>query len=88
MKLNDYFEREDTPSQNSPVGQVMLKLCEKRPEMSYEEMREYANALILKASGSKSFKMPRVLSVTEEQIGREKLRQLRDRPQGRSIKTI
>lgn len=65
MTQEHYFARPDTPSRNSPVGTVMVKVLEKFPGMTFEEARAKANALIQESAGKKRFAMPKVLSEVE-----------------------
>jgi hypothetical protein len=65
---------DSTPSANSPVGTLMVKVLEKYPDMSFKDARAKANALIQEAAGKKRFTMPRVLSEAELAEQKERLK--------------
>ena len=60
MTLKEWFKEPDTPSENSPVGQMMVKVLEKYPNMTFEEARAEANSLLDQAAGRKNYRVPRV----------------------------
>lgn len=74
MVLLDYFAEPDTPSANSPVGTIMVKVLEKYPGMSFEAARAKAHCLILESAGKKRFNLPRVLSEVELAEQKERLK--------------
>jgi hypothetical protein len=75
MTLQGYFALPDTPAAGSPVGTLMVRILEKDPGIGFDAARTQANALLDRAAGKKVYRMPRVLSVEEEQAQNERLRQ-------------
>jgi len=75
MTLPGYFALPDTPAAGSPVGTLMVRILEKDPGIGFEEARAQANALLDRAAGKKVYRMPRILSVEEEQAQNDRLRQ-------------
>ena len=75
MTLQGYFALPDTPAAGSPVGVVMVRILEKDPGIGFEEARTQANVLLDRAAGKKVYRMPRILSVEEEQAQNERLKQ-------------
>src|SRR5258706_309017 len=75
MTLNDYFAMPDTPAAGSPVGILMVRILEKDPGIGFEAARMRANVLLDRAAGKKVYRMPRILSVEEEQAQNERLKQ-------------
>jgi hypothetical protein len=53
----------------------MVRILEKDPGLGFEAARTRANVLLDRAAGKKVYRMPRVLSVEEEQAQAERLRQ-------------
>lgn len=47
VTLDEYFARSDTPSKNSPVGKLMLRILAEFPEMDREEARNRASKALL-----------------------------------------
>jgi len=74
MRLFDYFAKPETPATNSPVGTIMVKVLQKYPGMTFEDARDKANAMLVKAAGRFNYKMPRVYSPEETDKRRESLR--------------
>jgi hypothetical protein len=70
--LAQYFDRPDAPARHSPVGILISKLVERHPDLSFEQARVRANALLDKAAGKRVYKFPRV--PTEEQRQAQVLR--------------
>jgi hypothetical protein len=64
--LEQYFSRTDTPAQDSPVGRLITRLVEKRPELSLEGAREQAHSLLAAAARRKNYRIPAVLSAEQE----------------------
>ena len=75
MTLQGYFALPDTPAAGSPVGMLMARILEKDHAIGFEAARAQANELLDRAAGKKVYRMPRVLSVEEEQARSERLRQ-------------
>lgn len=61
----DYFGLPDTPSANSPVGMLMLRVLHKNPGMEFETARLEANRLLETASGKRVYRVPTVYSPEE-----------------------
>jgi hypothetical protein len=68
--LEQYFDRRDTPSRNSPVGNTMVRILAKFPEISFTEARTKAHELLAIAAKSRVYRGPVVLSA-EELAGRK-----------------
>ena len=51
MTLETYFKQADTPTKNSSVGVLMVKVLAKNPHMGFEEARQEAHRLLDKAAG-------------------------------------
>jgi len=66
LTLQDWFKQPDTPSANSPVGQMIVKVLEKYPDMSFEEARAEANKLLDQAAGRKNYRIPKVYTPDEK----------------------
>jgi hypothetical protein len=63
--LEQYFQQEDTPSADSPVGRVMLRVVAKYPTLSFEQARDKAHGLLADAAKRKKFTLPAVYSEQE-----------------------
>jgi hypothetical protein len=74
MDQNMYFAQSHTPSQNSPVGQLITHILEKMPETSFEAARAAANAMLQKAAGKFNFRTPAVYTPAEEEERRQAVR--------------
>jgi hypothetical protein len=74
MTLSQYFAKPDTPSANSPMGTIMVKVLEKYPGITFEDARAKAHCLILESAGKKRFNLPRVLSEAELAEQKERLK--------------
>ena len=72
--IQAYFDRPETPAAGSPVGELMVKVLAKNPEMVFEEARKKANALLDKAGGSRVYRVPRVLNPVEQAEQKERMR--------------
>jgi hypothetical protein len=77
MNLKAYFSQPDTPSRNSPVGRLMVKVLDKNPGMSLDDARAEANRLLDKASGRENYRIPEVYSPEELKQAHERFRSLR-----------
>jgi len=75
MTLTEYFALPDTPAAGSPVGTLMARILEKDHTVGFEAARAQANVLLDRAAGKKVYRMPRILSVEQEQAQNERLRQ-------------
>ncbi len=64
--LKKYFEQTDTPSENSPVGKLMLKILEQCPNLSFEQAREQAHKMLERAAGKWRYALPEVRTPEEE----------------------
>lgn len=71
--MKEYFAGVDTPSENSPVGRLMVKILEQRPNLSYEVAREEANAMLQQAAGRFHYRTPIVLTPEQEADRRARL---------------
>ena len=78
--LEDYFARPDTPSAGSPVGTLMIRVLKKYPDLSHEAARAEARRLLAKAAGRFHFTAPRVLSPSEREKQRQRLRDAFGKP--------
>jgi hypothetical protein len=65
MSLRKYFEQPETPSRNSPVGVLMVRILEKFPGIAFEEARSKAHELLVTAAGRPNYRMPAVYSEAE-----------------------
>ena len=65
ITLRDYFTQPDTPSAESAVGIIMVKVLEKYPELDYEAARAKSHELLAVAARGKTYRVPRVLSAAE-----------------------
>jgi hypothetical protein len=72
--IEQYFEREDTPSAGSPVGILMSKILVKFPGITLDDARAKANQLLQDAAKRKTFALPRVLSEEEQARQREQIK--------------
>ncbi len=75
MTLQGYFALPDTPAAGSPVGTLMARILEKDHAIGFDAARAQANALLDRAAGKKVYRMPRILSVEQEQAQNDRLRQ-------------
>lgn len=66
--LEQYFERRDTPTKGSPVGQLIANITNKFPELSFDQCRKKAHELLLSAAKHKDFRLPAVRSAEGEAI--------------------
>lgn len=57
MTLQEYFALPNTPSQHSPVGNLMIKILEEDRNLSFEEARKLANEQIQKGARRKNFRV-------------------------------
>jgi hypothetical protein len=73
MLLSTYFEQEDTPAQNSPVGALMARILAKNPAMGFEQARQEAHALLTKAAGARIYRSPTVYSPDEQASRKSKM---------------
>jgi hypothetical protein len=64
--LSQYFEQRDTPMAGSPVGKTMARILDKYPEMTFEEARAEAGALLADAAKRRRYVAPQVLSAEEK----------------------
>ena len=65
--LDQYFQRTDTPSANSPVGNLMARILAKFPESSFADARTKAHELLGQAAGRRKYQTPAVLSPEEQE---------------------
>jgi hypothetical protein len=72
--VQEYFGKTETPSAGSPVGELMVKVLDKNPDIGFWDARLLANALLDKAAGSRVYRFPRVLSPEEQAEQKERLR--------------
>jgi hypothetical protein len=77
--LDEYFERHDSPAPGSPIGEMMARIAVKRPELSWDENRQFANQLQQSAAGRDKYIVPRIQSLPEIAAEADRLRQLRNR---------
>ena len=66
MALDEYFARTDTPMKGSPVGDLMVRVIEKNPGISFEAARAEANNLLRQAAGRCHYRVSSVLSPSEK----------------------
>jgi hypothetical protein len=74
QSIEQYFEREDTPSAGSPVGVLMAKIVVKFPGITLDDARARASELLQDAAKRKNFSLPRVLSEEEQEQQRRQLK--------------
>src|SRR5438309_427914 len=74
MTVQEYFALPDTPMADSPTGRTMIRLLDKRPELSFEQTRATAAGLLQDAAGRKHYCLPRVFSVAEEKTNLARVR--------------
>jgi hypothetical protein len=55
--LDQYFEMQDTPSKQSPLGLLMQRILEETPDMGFEDARKLAQTQLVKASGRRAYKV-------------------------------
>lgn len=70
MLLETNFAQSDTPSRNSPVGTLMVRVLAKNPSMDFEEARQEAYSLLDRAARRRVYRAPAVYTA-EEQAGRK-----------------
>ncbi len=75
MKLEEYFERSDTPQTDSPIGRLMVKIVEKNPGMDFDVARVEASKLLQRAASKKNYVVPAVLSPEEQIAASRRLKQ-------------
>jgi hypothetical protein len=66
MTLSQYFERNDTPMVDSPVGRTMAKILAKYPEWTFDAARAEAGVLLADAAKRQRYVAPQVLSAEEK----------------------
>jgi hypothetical protein len=69
-----YFSRSDTPSKNSSVGNLMVRVMAKYPDFDVEQARAMAKELLNTAAKAKNYRTPQVLSAVEKQQKAEQLK--------------
>ena len=74
--LKSYFEQSHTPEADSPVGRLMTRILQVRPNTPFEEAREHAHTLLDKAAGRFKYRPPTVLTPEQESENRKRLAQL------------
>lgn len=74
--LENYFQQQDTPAKDSPVGKTIVQLHVKRPDLTLAQAREEAHRLLDTAAGRKNYALPRVLTLAEEAEGKKRLREV------------
>lgn len=57
MNLGEYFQMQNTPSKESPVGLLMQRVLEESPDLSFEEARNLAQTQLVKASGKRIYRV-------------------------------
>ncbi|HEY2118630.1 MAG TPA: hypothetical protein VGH37_05550 [Candidatus Acidoferrum sp.] len=69
-----YFARADTPSVNSPVGSLMVKVLGKFPNITFDEARVKANSLLNEAAGKRIYRIPPPLTDAEIEARRKAMK--------------
>jgi tRNA U54 and U55 pseudouridine synthase Pus10 len=70
-KIQEYFDQTDTPSVDSPVGQVMRRVLVKFPGITFQAARNKAHELLDDAAKRKNY---RVLVFSEAEIDAQQVR--------------
>ncbi len=65
MNIAEYFEREDTPSTDSPVGTLMVRVLAKNPQMDFEQARQEVHNLLERAARGKVYRIPTVYTLAQ-----------------------
>ncbi len=65
MLLETYFAQSDTPSRNSPVGALMVRVLAKNPGMDFGQARKEAYSLLDRAARRRVYRAPAVYSAEE-----------------------
>ena len=76
MDIGTYFAKSDSPSAGSPVGNLMVKVLAKYPELSFDAARAEAQRLLTKAAGRFHLATPQVLSVEQRNEARSRFQSL------------
>lgn len=50
-----YFARRDTPSRNSPVGRLMIRIMQEDKEVSFDDARTKAIECLARAAGKRNY---------------------------------
>ena len=66
MLLETYFAQSDTPSKNSPVGALMVRVLAKNLVMDFEQARQEAYSLLDRAARRRVYNVPAVYSAQEQ----------------------
>ena len=72
--IAEYFNRQDTPAANSPVGRLMRVVIAKFPGIAFDNARVKASELLDRAAGKRIYKIPPVLTDAESQARRDAVR--------------
>jgi hypothetical protein len=55
--IDQYFQVQDTPSKQSPVGLLMQRILEETPDLSFEDARKLAQTQLVKAGGRRVYRV-------------------------------
>ena len=69
LTLQEWFKQDDTPSENSPIGKLIVRILEESPEMAFDEARKQANECQQLAARSKQYvlRTPKQIEVRRQQ---------------------
>lgn len=76
MDIKTYFAQSDSPSAGSPVGNLMVKVLAKYPDLSFEAARAESQRLLDKAAGKVHLSTPQVLSVEQRNAAKARFQSL------------
>lgn len=74
MTIQEYFAQPDTPMEHSPIGEQMVRVLKKFPELAFGDVYLKAKSFLDRAAASKGYHTPRVLTEAEEAAQKEQLR--------------
>jgi electron transfer flavoprotein alpha/beta subunit len=76
VDIRAYFAHSDSPSASSPVGNLMVKVLAKYPDLSFDAARAEAHRLLAKAAGKFHLSTPQVLSVEQRNAAKARFQSL------------
>jgi len=62
MNVETYFAQPDSPSANSPVGKLLVRILAEYPESTFASAREKAHELLAVAAKARVYRLPAVRS--------------------------
>jgi hypothetical protein len=76
VDISTYFTQSDSPSAGSPVGNLMVKVLAKYPDVRFDAARAEAHRLLVKAAGRFHLATPQVLSVEQRNAAKARFQSL------------